>query len=66
MLIQKGNLSSIKSVTPHLNELDNVDGWKVDTEDPRKVLEVELDDNNVDVIVETVQKAGFEIEMIEE
>ena len=54
----------IKSVTPFLNELDNVDEWKVDTENPDKILEVVLDDNNKNIVVEAVQKAGFNIEEI--
>jgi len=55
----------IKSVTPFLNELDNVDTWKVDTENPDKILEVALDDDNSAIILETVKKAGFKIEEIE-
>lgn len=54
--------SCINSVTPFLNELDNLDSWKVDTANPDKILTVELDDNNKDIILETVKKAGFEIE----
>ena len=53
----------IKSVTPFLNELDNVDLWKVDTENPDKILEVELDDEDVQAIVNAVEKAGFKIEV---
>lgn len=54
----------IKSVTPLLNELDNVDNWKVDTENPDKILEIELDNDDTAIILETVKKAGFEIEEI--
>ena len=32
----------IKTVTPVLNTLDNVDFWKVDLESSDKILEVEL------------------------
>lgn len=56
--------SCIKSVTPFLNELDNVDLWKVDTENPDKILEVELDDDNQESVVAAIKKAGFEIEEI--
>lgn len=52
----------IKSVTPFLNELDNVDSWKVDTENPDKILEVELDDEDVQAVVNAVEKAGFKIQ----
>ena len=51
--------SCIKSVTPFLNELDNVDSWKVDTENPDKILEVELDDENIKAVLGAVEKAGF-------
>ncbi|NNJ56143.1 MAG: heavy-metal-associated domain-containing protein [Bacteroidia bacterium] len=54
----------IKSVTPALNSLDNLDTWKVDTENPDKILEVVLDDDNKQVVIEAVKKMGFEIEEI--
>lgn len=54
--------SCIRSVTPFLNELDNVDLWKVDTDNPDKILEVQLDDNDKEVVIAAVKKAGFDIE----
>jgi copper chaperone len=54
----------IKSVTPFLNDLDNVDSWKVDTENPDKILEVELDDEDLQAVVCAVEQAGFKIEKI--
>lgn len=54
----------IKSVTPFLNELDTIDMWKVDTNNPDKILEVILDDDNYEIVIETVKKAGFKIEKI--
>ncbi|MDP4678997.1 MAG: heavy-metal-associated domain-containing protein [Cyclobacteriaceae bacterium] len=56
----------IKSVTPFLNELDNIDTWKVDIESPNKILVVNLDDENEKTIEEAVKKAGFEIEILKE
>jgi len=56
--------SCIKSVTPFLNELDNVDAWKVDTENPDKILKVDLDDENVSDVLDAVKKAGFNIELL--
>ena len=55
--------SCIKSVTPFLNELDNVDAWKVDAENPDKILTVEIDDENVSSVLNVVKKAGFNIEL---
>ena len=56
--------SCINSVTPYLNEVDNIDLWKVDTDNPNKILEVELDDDNTETVINAVKKAGFEIEKI--
>jgi copper chaperone len=56
----------LKSVTPFLNALDNVDAWTVNLDDPDKVLAVDLEDDNEYLIVEAVKKAGFEIEGVEE
>lgn len=59
--------SCIKSVTPALNAVDNIDLWKVDTDNPDKILEVTLDDEEEkteDVIIKAVEGAGFKIEKI--
>ena len=55
-------VNCIKSVTPFLNELDNVDDWQVDTENPEKILQVDLEDEDENTVIEAVKKAGFEIE----
>ena len=52
----------LKSVTPHLDELDNVDSWEVDINNPDKILEVKLEDGNENAVVSAVKKAGFEID----
>ncbi len=54
----------INSVTPFLNELDNIDMWKVDIENPDKILEVSLDDDNEKVVIDAVMQAGFIIDKI--
>lgn len=56
----------IKSVTPFLNELENIDLWKVDTDHPDKLLHVTLDDNDTQSVIEAVKKAGYSIEEIED
>ncbi|MEQ8715110.1 MAG: heavy-metal-associated domain-containing protein [Cyclobacteriaceae bacterium] len=53
----------LKSVTPHLNELDSIESWKVDIENPNKILEVEVEGDENEVI-KAVVKAGFEIERV--
>lgn len=57
--------SCIKSVTPVLNDLDNLDFWKVDLEHDDKILEVKLDDEDKESVLKAVKSAGFEIEEIQ-
>lgn len=56
--------SCIKKVTPALNMLDNVDEWKVDTDNPDKILEVELDDDNIQAVIDAVKESGYTIERL--
>jgi copper chaperone CopZ len=55
----------IKTVTPFLNELNDIE-WKVDIADKRKVLEVKTNSVEANQVVEKVQKAGYEIELLKE
>ncbi|MEM9929916.1 MAG: heavy-metal-associated domain-containing protein [Bacteroidota bacterium] len=52
--------SCVRSVTPFLDDVEGVTIWRVDVDDPRKVLQVEGSANKADIIA-TVQQAGFEI-----
>jgi copper chaperone len=66
-IIFKTNLhcgNCINAITPFLNELDNVDFWQVDLENPNKTLTVELDDEDEASVMAAVQKAGYQIEKI--
>lgn len=56
--------SCIKSITPHLNKLENVE-WSVDTNHPDKILTVITENITEDQIEKTVKKAGFNIQKIE-
>ena len=53
--------SCLNSITPFLNDLDNIDSWNVDLKDPDKLLTVVLDDDNTGVVAEAIKKAGFVI-----
>lgn len=53
----------IAGVTPFLNKIENIQ-WKVDTESPDKILTVESENASSEEIIDTVKKAGFEIEKI--
>jgi len=54
----------VARVTPKLNETKGVKSWKVDTENPDKILTVEMEAPGSESIVEAVKKAGFSIEPI--
>lgn len=54
----------VKAVTPHLNKLDGVEEWKVDTDNPDKVLEVKTNTLEPATIKSTVEKAGFKAEQL--
>lgn len=54
----------IRSVTPFLNELDGVEEWKVDTDNPDKVLTVESDANDASEILKAISESGFSAEEI--
>lgn len=54
----------VAKVTPFLNQLDEVENWKVDTTHPEKILTVSGDELDVDSIKKSVKQAGFEIEQV--
>lgn len=56
--------SCVRAVTPHLNKLEGVHEWKVDTDNLDKVLEVKADAADAQAIKSTVEKAGFQAEQI--
>ena len=54
----------VRTVTPFLNELEGIKSWNVDTENPNKILSVETDSLEAEIIVETIEDLGFEVELI--
>ena len=52
----------IRSVTPFLNSVDSIDEWKVDIENPDKILTIESGNGSDKDVVGAVEKAGFEIQ----
>ncbi|WP_316788053.1 heavy-metal-associated domain-containing protein [Pedobacter frigoris] len=55
----------IATVTPYLNAQTEIDDWKVDTENPDKVLEVSGTDSlDAEKVIETLEKAGYKAEKI--
>lgn len=59
----------IKSATPFLNALDDIDAWQVDTAVPEKILTVETEHNPADIeqkVIAAVINAGFTIQKFSE
>lgn len=52
----------IKSVTPHLDKVDSINNWNVNTESQDKVLTVESENGSAEDVKTAVKKAGFNIE----
>jgi len=55
----------IAAVTPHLNDLNEIENWEVDTVNPDKILKVEAEDElKAAKIITTLEKAGYKAEEI--
>ena len=54
----------IAQVTPHLDNTVGNSNWKIDLQNPDKILIVSANDVMKDTIVEAVRKAGFKIDEI--
>lgn len=52
----------VAKVTPSLNEAAGEGNWKVDTQNPKKILSVTSDKLDDADIIKAVQKAGFKAE----
>ena len=52
----------VARVTPRLNDVKGIHSWKVDTDNPDKVLTVETEDLSNEPIIEAVKKVGFSIQ----
>jgi copper chaperone CopZ len=61
--------SCIKSVTPFLNALDEIDAWQVDTAVEEKILTVETELSQTEIeqkVITAVSSAGFTIQKLYE
>lgn len=55
----------IKTVTPFLNGLDNVDNWEVDTNHPDKVLSIDTEEAlNPKEVIMLLDQVGYHAEKI--
>lgn len=56
--------SCVAKVTPFLNKKEGITSWRVDIDNPDKILVVETNDLSAEDIVKTVKRTGFEAEPI--
>lgn len=54
----------IAKVTPFLNQVEEIEDWRVDTNNPDKILTISGEELSCDLIVETIEKAGFKAEQV--
>ena len=54
----------MEALTPYLNANNEIKHWEVDLQDPAKVLTVETENLNEEMIREIVKKAGYKAEII--
>ena len=54
----------VAKVTPFLNQLEEIENWKVDTINPDKILTVSGEELSCDLIQQKVVQAGFMIEQV--
>ena len=56
----------VGSVTPHMNSVEGIKGWQVDTANPDKILTVETEEETLSAeqITQVVEKAGFKINVL--
>ena len=54
----------IAAVTPHLNQLNGIKNWQVDTVNPDKILTIDSDGLSAHEIILKIQKAGYTAELL--
>ena len=54
----------VRTVTPFLNELEGITSWEVDTSSSDKILTVNTESLDADIIIETVEDVGFDAALI--
>jgi len=54
----------IAKVTPFLNQVEEIEDWRVDTNNPDKILTINGEELSPSFIIETIEKAGFTAEQV--
>jgi copper chaperone CopZ len=57
----------VAAVTPFLNDIEQLDGWNVDTKSPDRILTVQTTDTRIgDEVRKAIEKAGYKAEPLTE
>lgn len=56
--------SCVAKVTPVLNKTLGENNWKVDLQNPKKVLTVSTEDANINSVIKAIETAGYKAEEI--
>lgn len=56
--------SCVAKVTPALNETVGKDNWKIDTQNPKKILSVTTENVDEQEVIKAVEKAGYRAERL--
>ncbi len=56
--------SCVAKVTPSLNEVAGAANWKVDTQNPKKILTVSSENLSENDVINAVEKAGYKAERV--
>ena len=54
----------VKSVSAFINEVPSIEEWTVDTENPEKILTIQGENITPETIIEAIEEAGFDIELV--
>lgn len=54
----------IATITPHMNQVEGIEKWSVDTANPQKILTVEATGLQPEIIIETLKNAGYRAEKV--
>ncbi len=57
--------SCVKSVTGFIEDVATIKKWAVDTDNPDKILTVEGESVQAAQVIEAVEDAGFDIELLQ-
>ena len=54
----------VRTVTGFIEEVEGINSWKVDTDNPNKILTVSSATATAEAIIEAIEDAGFDIEVV--